>query len=141
MKKAIAIMLVFSLVLCAAAAMAETVADEKSFVITLTANPTTGYTWQYVLSEEGIVTVEEDFLNSADMDKLAGIKSAEALLSGAGGFSVFTVKGVKPGNVLIALEYAQSWENDDVEAGITYMLRVNEDLSVVCIASTLGVDD
>lgn len=139
MKKAFSLLLVLSLVLCSALAMAESAENDKDFVLTLTANPTTGYTWQYVLSEDGIVTVEEDFLSASDIDKIAGVEPAP--LCGEGGLSLFTVKGVKAGEVILALEYSQSWEKDDPEAGRTYTLRVGDDLSVVCLASTVGLDD
>ncbi len=142
MKKAIAILLALTLTLTLCSAVAETAESDKHFVVTLAANPTTGYTWQYVLSNDSVATVEEDFLTSADIDALAGLDPTEEFISGAGGFSVFTVKGVKPGDVLLALEYSQAWEKDeDAEAGVTYLLRVAEDLSVVCVASTLAVDD
>lgn len=139
MKKVIAMLLVLTLALFCASALAQE--DEKAFTIVLTSNPTTGYTWQHVLSEDGVVTVEEEFLTSADIDKLAGIQPSNEFMAGQGGLSVFTIKGVKPGSVVLALEYGQSWEQDDAEAGVTYFLRVNEDLSVVCTASALGVDD
>lgn len=139
MKKVIAILLALSLALGCAFALAEDAADDKAFVITLTANPTTGYAWSYALTEEDFVTVEEEFLTSEDIDRLAGVEPAAEPMVGESGLSVFTIKGVKPGDVVIALEYSQSWDESSTVAGITYTLRVNEDLSVVCVASTLGV--
>lgn len=138
MKKAFSLLLVLVMVLLTVSAMAETAEDDKCFTITLTSNPTTGYDWQYVASDD-FITVEQEYLTSADIDKLAGIQPTAEPLSGEGGLTVFTIKGVKPGTAVIALEYAQSWDENSTEAGLTYTLAVNDDLSVVCVASTFGM--
>lgn len=138
MKKALTILLVLSLILCSSLALAETPQDDKSFAITLTDNPTTGYTWSFVADEE-IVSVEQEFLSNADIDKLAGIEPTEESAAGEGGLSIFTVKGVKPGETLLALEYSRSGEENSSEAGLIFSLVVNDDLSVVCVATMLGI--
>ena len=138
MKKVVSILLVLALVLCSAVAMAEA-ASEKDFIITLTGNPTTGYEWKYVAGPEDVVTVGEEYLTSADIDKLAGIEPSAEMLSGEGGLYVYTLKGVKPGKAVLAFEYAQSWDETSTVAGLTYAITVNDDLSVVCTASTLGL--
>ncbi len=128
-KQILAILLVLALVLTSALALAETA---KDFVVTLGGNPTTGFDWNYMVTEEGVVTVDEQFQTSAEIDT-----DGEPVY-GAGGVYTFTVKGVKPGDVSIAFTYAQAWEpaGDDVE-GLTFDLHVNDDLSVVCVGGGL----
>ena len=139
MKKVLSMLLVFSLVLCSTIAMAETTDNSKDFVLTLVSNPTTGYTWQHVLSEDGLVTIENEFLTSGDIDKIAGIEPTAQPVSGEGGLELFTVKGVKPGELLLAMEYGQAWDGGETDAGMTYALRVNDDLSVVCVGVMVGL--
>lgn len=136
--KKLALLTALALVLWAVCAGAETASQD--FVATLAGNPTTGYTWQYVLDKEGVVTVEEQFFTSAELDRMAGIEPVGEPPVGQGGKNVFTVKGVKPGDVLLTLEYARSWEENSALAKLTYSLRVNEDLSVVCAASAYGME-
>ena len=140
MKKALSILHTLALLLCCATALAETAPTDKDFVIVLTGNPTTGYEWKYVVGDESIVALSEDYLTSEDVDKLAGIESAGELPAcGEGGLYAYTLKGLTPGETVIAFEYSQSWDEDSTVVGLTYVVRVNEDLSVVCTASTLGL--
>ena len=78
--------------------------SQKSFksdseTIELKGNPSTGYTWEAVLSSENIVEVSKDvkYLGSEGM-------------VGAPSMFYFTVSSVSAGNTVLTLEYKRPWE-------------------------------
>ena len=139
MKKVSSIILALVLLLTSAVAFAEVVADEKDFVITMSGNPTTGYDWIFAVGDETLVAIEQEFLTGGDIDKIAGVEPTAEPITGAGGLFVFTIKGLKPGETVLAFEYKQPWDDESTVVGLTYIVRVNEDLSVVCTAAAVGV--
>jgi len=78
--------------------------NEQQMVLTLTlpANPSTGYAWEYTISdEESLVLVKEEYIpdeNSGD-------------LIGSGGTWAASFIGKKPGDVEITLRYKRGWED------------------------------
>ena len=73
---------------------------ESHFVtIELKGNPSTGYTWEAVLSDENIVEVSKDV-------KYLGAKG----MVGAPSMFYFTVRSVSSGNTVLTLEYKRPWE-------------------------------
>lgn len=73
--------------------------ESDSVTIELKGNPSTGYTWETVLSDENIVEVSKDV-------KYLGAKGME----GAPSMFYFTVRSVSAGNTVLTLEYKRPWE-------------------------------
>jgi len=72
----------------------------QSFTVTLDANPTTGYMWQFAarLDEAVVKLVGSEF------------KQSDGKLVGAGGKQIWTFKAVGKGNTKISLKYVRPWE-------------------------------
>jgi rhodanese-related sulfurtransferase/predicted secreted protein len=73
--------------------------ESDSVTIELKGNPSTGYTWEAVLSDENIVEVSKDvkYLGSEGM-------------VGAPSMFYFTVRSLSEGNTILTLEYKRPWE-------------------------------
>lgn len=79
--------------------------SEKTVVtISLDENPSTGYGWEYAVSEEGIVQLTGDEFHS---DAPAGI-------AGAGGMRAFSFSGVQEGTVRLTFAYLRAWEGNPI---------------------------
>jgi len=72
----------------------------ESFTITLEANKTTGYEWQFAkpLDESMVQLISLDYL----IDKTE--------LMGAGGKQIWVLKALKAGKTVIYFKYVRSWE-------------------------------
>ena len=70
-----------------------------SITIELKGNPSTGYTWEAVLSDENIVEVSKDV-------KYLGAKG----MVGAPSMFYFTVSSLSEGSTILTLEYKRPWE-------------------------------
>ena len=80
--------------------------SQKSFksdsvTIELKGNPSTGYTWEAVLSSENVVTVSKDVKYLGD----------EGMV-GAPSMFYFTLSSVSAGNTILTLEYKRLWEEN-----------------------------
>ena len=73
--------------------------ESDSITIELKGNPSTGYTWEAVLSDENIVEVSKDV-------KYLGAKG----MVGAPSMFYFTVRSVSVGNTVLTFEYKRPWE-------------------------------
>ena len=75
----------------------------KNYVIKFDANSTTGYFWNYELSDESIVEVVKDSYeeNAVDED-----------IVGVGGTQTYEIKGLKKGEVTILFTYQQVGSGD-----------------------------
>ena len=78
----------------------------------LCANPTTGYSWDYVLPDESVMKFESHEYMGPDTD-----------LVGASGTDVWIFKAVKAGEAVIKMEYSRPWENG-TETERTYTMDV-----------------
>jgi len=85
-------------------------------VITLESNPTTGYRWEQVESQESILQQmgEAEFKPS---------QTGEPPLVGAGGWEIFRFKAISAGQMTLQLVYHRSWE-EGVEPLKTFSLQV-----------------
>jgi predicted secreted protein len=81
-----------------------TVATGDTFTVTLTENPSTGYTWQLTLDRPDILALDSDVLSNC------------GTLPGSSCDRNFTFKGVMPGVAWIVLQYYRDWETDPVIA-------------------------
>lgn len=134
-RKGIAVVLcVLLLGVCSFAMAAENVE------LSMTANPTTGYDWAFVVADESIVSIESNFETGADLGAADAAAPAEGeMIAGQGGLYTFTLKGLAAGETTVAFEYARSFEENSTIVGLTYTVRVDENLNVTIIGSTVGV--
>ena len=68
--------------------------------VTLKGNPTTGYTWQYKISDESVVKLDTES------------SVPDSGLIGAGSTSVWNFKALKPGTTTITFKYYRTWEGE-----------------------------
>ena len=71
--------------------------------VELEGNPTTGYTWVYTMSPEGIV---REIFNDYVPDK------TDDNVTGSGGKFIFTFEPVSEGEAELAFSYLRVWEKD-----------------------------
>ena len=86
-----------------------------SITIELKGNPSTGYTWEAVLSDENIVEISKDvkYLGSEGM-------------VGAPSMFYFTVSSLATGNTVLTLEYKRPWEEIAPLETKVYNINVDE---------------
>lgn len=88
----------------------------KEFNISLKGNPTTGYTWSYLLSEAGIIEEVSNTYLAAKNDKD---------IVGVGGVYNFIFKPLKKGEVELTFNYTRSWEEKPIQS-VIYKIMVDE---------------
>lgn len=86
--------------------------------IKLESNPTTGYSW--FLSDK----VDSTIVSVTDPVFIESKKDKE--LVGAGGYEIFTIKGVSKGKTSIILNYQRPWE-EEVEPIETFEITISVD--------------
>lgn len=84
----------------------QTINNGESFEITLEGKGTAGYEWQYKTNREEIISVEQ---------KKQPLKRSRSILPGSSTDEVFTVTGLKAGNVTLHFYLIRTWEDDSVE--------------------------
>lgn len=84
----------------------QTINTGESFEITLEGKGTAGYEWQYKTNREDIIAVEQ---------KKQPVKRSRSILPGSSTDEVFTVTGLKAGNVTLHFYLVRTWEDDAVE--------------------------
>lgn len=86
-----------------------TMQDEKTAVIELEGNPTTGYKWIPLSYDDQTLKIEEEYVSSVDNSKLP----PEEQVMGAGGVFKFTVTGLRQGKTLVDFTYLREWEGQN----------------------------
>lgn len=89
--------------------------ESDSVTIELKGNPSTGYTWEAVLSDENIVEVSKDV-------KYLGAKG----MVGAPSMFYFTVSSLSSGNTVLTFEYKRPWEEKAPLETKVYNITVDE---------------
>ncbi len=88
----------------------------------LEGNPTTGYEWQAVCSDN--VSVSREYVADKVPENVVG----------SGGKYKFTVTGIKQGNAEVTCSYARTFEKDEkAEKTVTYKLYVSEKNKITII--------
>lgn len=82
------------------------VKNEEEFVITLEANPTTGYDWEAAFDENYLELLEKKYL------------PPETTLVGAGGQDKFRFKALESGETEIVFSYERPWEKESIKQQI-----------------------
>ena len=86
--------------------------------ISLYDNASTGYHWEYSVSEDGIIKIDIGSKNDCPKDVV-----------GCGGEAIYTITGLKPGKVTLNLEY-KFVDGSRMEYNAIYEITVNDDLSI-----------
>ncbi len=95
--------------------------------IILKGNPTTGYSWTWMMdADKAIVEVEGGHMPAETEDGLVG----------AGGQYCFTLRGVTAGENIITFMYARPWETKEPLYTFHYHVCVDEDLNVTILGSS-----
>ncbi|MDD5038071.1 MAG: protease inhibitor I42 family protein [Dehalococcoidales bacterium] len=77
------------------------VSVNQEFIVALSSNPTTGYTWQENYDEAMLKLVEKTYEQS---------KEAKPPVVGAGGTEFFRFQALKAGETKITMVYMRTWE-------------------------------
>ena len=80
--------------------------------VSLCSNPTTGFEWDYEMSEDNVLKEEDHDFEEPDTDDL-----------GAPGRETWTFEGTTKGSAVVMMEYSQPWEGGDKKAW-TYRMNV-----------------
>lgn len=99
--------------------MIEYGSDRKSFTVSVSENPSTGYLWELTIDDESVVKLVNSEFIYPYQDGLVG----------ATGTRIFTFETVAPGTTTIVLNYARSWEKGSADT-MTITVEVAEDLAV-----------
>ena len=89
--------------------------ESDSVTIEIKGNPSTGYTWEAVLSSENVVAVSKEV-------KYLGAKG----MVGAPSMFYFTVSSLSSGNTVLTLEYKRPWEEKSPLETKVYNANVDE---------------
>ncbi len=115
---------IFSLLICFFALIMVGCTNKNNYKIELDSNSSTGYSWVYSMSEEGIVElVEEKYIDSNS--------SVNKNFVGTPGVQSFEFKGLKEGHVTLTFVYTRAWEEkEEPEETKIYNLVVDKNLKV-----------
>ena len=123
----ILVLLLASLALGGCATSPDTTEDiteepgDKTAVIQLDGNPTTGYSWEYTMKPEGIIQeVDNQYKSDTENQDIVG----------QGGEFTFTFSGVKAGETTLTFEYRRSWEEEEPLETKTFTATVDEALNI-----------
>ena len=116
------IALLSALLLTLSCAMAESPEAGHTAVLSLIANPSTGYSWAGAVL--GGDTVR---LDSAEGTYIPDAQTAA--MTGAGGQTQFVLTAVKPGSSVITFDYRRSWEDTALEQRV-YLAVVDQALNL-----------
>ena len=83
--------------------------------IQMKGNPTTGYNWFYEISDESIITVEENVKYLGD-----------DMIVGAPSMFTYTITSLKPGQTTLHFEYKRPWETVEPIETKDYYITVTE---------------
>lgn len=92
----------------------------KEFIITFRSNPSTGYDWQYKIKNSDLINIEQTYKED----------NCSKDVIGCPGTTTFKVTGLKKGEATIYLQYKRPWEVNEDDLDATYVLTINEDLTI-----------
>ena len=85
------------------------------FTIKLDENPTTGYQWNYTISDESVLEISKDeYVNGSNAQDVAG----------AGGERFLTFVAKSKGSTVIDMVYERSWEKNEDDEKISFQVEV-----------------
>lgn len=101
----------------------EAVIDNGNLIIVLKENPSTGYSWNYTISNGKVVElIEDEFIQGA----------ANGEVVGAGGTHRWSFRGVLEGEVRLEFRYYRSWEGEgsSIEER-SYLIKVGQNKEII----------
>lgn len=126
----------------------------QTAVITVSSNPTTGYSWQVTQTEE-LFDITSEFTQGTpagtaeespqgDPESTAVTDStenpaADVALVGAGGTETITLTPKAKGKTEVTLAYAREWEDTAPETEITYTFEVTRSMQIKQLTATGSV--
>ena len=91
----------------------------------LEGNATTGYTWNYEVLDNTIVSVSGEYVTNEAPEGMAGV----------GGVQHYTITGLAQGTTTMRCYYSRSWETDVTPIkDVVFDIEVNENNEVAIIA-------
>lgn len=92
------------------------VAEGKTVLITLKENPSTGYTWSYVIGNPEILAFSNDIYAPED---------TAGKTTGSGGTHTYTFLGIAPGTTTITMTEKRDWEGGETAQTQTFTVTVS----------------
>lgn len=96
-------------------------ADGRAVMITMEANPSTGYDWQYTVRGNSVEFADKTYKQREGTEGMVG----------AGGTETFTFNAVRPGTSEITFVYQRPWDPTSIERTVVYSVTVTENLEIV----------
>lgn len=93
-------------------------AEGKTVIITLAENPSTGYTWSYVIGNPEILAFSNDIYAPED---------TAGKTTGSGGTHTYTFLGIAPGTTTITMTEKRDWEGGETAQTQTFTVTVSTD--------------
>ena len=95
---------------------------EKTAVVQLVGNASTGFTWSYAIADESIAVCTGETSVYQGKDGVVGAPSD----------CYYTFEGLKAGTTVVTFTYQRSWEHEAPAKTASYQLTVDGDLNIVC---------
>lgn len=92
--------------------------EGKTVIITLTENPSTGYTWSYAIADPNILSFSNDIYAPED---------TAGKTTGSDGTHTYTFLGIAPGTTTITMTEKRDWEGGDIAQTQTFTVTVSTD--------------
>ena len=110
--------LVLSLALAITTSSALAGLFDKPTVLGFASNPSTGYEWTYVIENEKLLSITDEYVQAYSSEDVAG----------AGGEQEFTLKGKREGVTTVVFSYHRPFETDVAPiCEITYTVETDDD--------------
>lgn len=90
----------------------------KNLKITLISNASTGYGWQYEISDTSVLSLKDEKYIQED--------TGDIPLCGAPGIQSYVFKAEKAGTVKITLTYLRPWDENSVLRTNIYTVKINK---------------
>lgn len=94
----------------------------QTLMLTVEANPTTGYSWQAAQDQELF-----------DLYEYYVAEPRSEPVSGSGGWQSFVLTPKAPGTARLSLSYSRPWEPNEADPKIIYLFEISEELSVTVL--------
>ena len=91
-------------------------------------NPTTGYSWIAEVEDEGIVRLQDQYMEDLHPEGMTGV----------GGVHWFHIAGEAPGTTSVRFRYLRPWDPYEDAGSSIYRLTVDEELNVLIWGVEVG---
>ena len=114
----ISVLLILALSACSSGTDSPGITEQdKTVIVILEENPTTGYTWAFTIDDENIVSLKSDsYKQTGDKD-----------LAGAGGIHTYIFQANNAGTAVVTFELGQQWDGGEkANQTKSYEIKVGE---------------